>query len=343
MKKLLVVHTWGIGDMVMFTPALQLLAYNLPNATIDLLVGQFASAEVVRGSNLFRNIIPMQRGVKLISQIIGLRKEHYDCCIVTSGVNPLKGGVFAWLLGIPIRIGDNEVKKSPFYTHQVRLDPNLHRSEHNINLIKKLISVTGLSFNSQRYLPRFWISNQAEREAERFLIERKLTNRVLIGIHCGSGEKQAFKRWPKDSFRLLIKHLCRNDEQLGFLLFAGPGEENVASDIAKAIEHRCTVVAGFSLQVVAALLKRCYLVVANDSGLGHVAAAVGVTVISIFGPTDPVRTAPRGRDVYIVKSDKPCSPCHWKKPKKCDGDCLTSIQVSDVANVAEKILYGRNS
>lgn len=333
LNKILIIHRWGLGDIIMFTPALQLVARSNPEASIDFLILQRAHAEVIRESKLVRRIFYMETGLGLLRQMKQLRNEGYDCIIIPSGMTAWKSGPFARLICSKMRVGDYAKRESRFYNLQVKRDPTLYRVEQNIKVVESFVGHT-----DELIRPRFWIGDSAYDQAQQIIASLETSNRALIGIHCGSSAKEAFKRWPAAHFMAMVSQLA-GEGNFHFLFFAGPHEDYETNQVAQAAYGNCTVFRNYPLQVVAALISKCRVIIANDSGIGHIAAAVGTPLVSIFGPTDPIPFGHPGDHVINIWSGEKCSPCYPKPPKECRRDCLYSIDPSTVAAAALTLIY----
>ena len=154
-----------------------------------------------------------------------------------------------------------------------------------------------------------------------------------VALHPGSGSRM--KNWPSARYRAMGDRL-RNR---GFAIAWVRGPADSAIDVPPGD----LLVEEVTLQLLAAFLFRCTLFIGNDSGVAHLAAAVGCAAATIFGPSDPIIWSPRGPRVGIVNKNVDCSPCHGqtKVMYHCDGRCLRDITVDDVASVAEGILKRR--
>jgi len=143
-----------------------------------------------------------------------------------------------------------------------------------------------------------------------------------VAIHPGSGSRK--KNWPFERWLLLAEALRKKGVPLLWLL--GPAEEGFK------VPSQDIVVANQPLALCAAVLSRCRVFAGSDSGMAHLAAAVGCRTVALFGPSDPAVWAPRGRDVHIIYKQTSCSPCHRQPsaPLPCDRNCMTVITVEDV-------------
>ena len=175
----------------------------------------------------------------------------------------------------------------------------------------------------------------------------------FIAIHAGSAQTilaQA-KRWPTANYARLIETV-RREVGADVVLLEGPDEAGVADEIVSAIpepsERPRVLKLGGNLGVAGAVLQRATLYAGSDSGLAHLAAAVGTKPVTIFAPADPDRVCPFGYRDLVVKPDKSCSPCflypwHATRPKMCCGAhgqpmCITEVTVDQVMRVIRNVL-----
>jgi heptosyltransferase-2 len=182
---------------------------------------------------------------------------------------------------------------------------------------------------------REWAKNFFERKG---LFSEEKAKRLVI--HPGSGSKK--KSWPLDRFLDLIRYLHKNAGSK-FLVILGPAE---GGEIQRAFEKMewemgpdaPLLAKGFSLPEVASLIEGCRVFIGNDSGITHMAAALGVPTVAIFGPTDPGVWAPRGENVTVVRPEVPCSPCSRERFFECQHpDCMRDIKLSDVLESLRKL------
>ena len=144
----------------------------------------------------------------------------------------------------------------------------------------------------------------------------------FIAIHPGSGSLK--KNWPFEKFLFVADHFRGKGRSI--IWIKGPAENY------SEIPETDFLFADKSLAELAYLLNKCDLFIGNDSGVAHLAAAMGRKTIALFGPSDPSVWAPRGKNVKIICKSKPCSPCHPDKSQMapCDTSCLSRITVDDV-------------
>jgi len=167
--------------------------------------------------------------------------------------------------------------------------------------------------------------------------------RTIITVHPGSGGKK--KCWPTGNFLELMK-LLGEDRRFYFYFILGPAEGNGLHEISERFfsENRidASIVAGRPVSYIASLLKSSSLHVGNDSGITHLASALGTPTIAVFGPTDPRIWGPFGSRTQIITSGYPCSPCSEEERRRCsDVRCLDAVKVSDIVRAAVNLVVGQ--
>ncbi len=148
-------------------------------------------------------------------------------------------------------------------------------------------------------------------------------------IHPGSGSPH--KNWPWERF-LEVALAISNQKQIQPLFLFGPVEEEAPKEMVKAIEAQGFPILNRSaLPILAGVLSHCVGYLGNDSGVSHLAAALGIPTVNLFGPTDPAYWSPEGGNVTILTSALPCAPCSPEAVKLCpEKECLLSLSVNMV-------------
>jgi ADP-heptose:LPS heptosyltransferase len=136
----------------------------------------------------------------------------------------------------------------------------------------------------------------------------------LLAVHPGSGGRQ--KCWPAASFYAVMRRL-HAQLQVSFMIIEGPAEEKTAGVFQKSLAELPHMrIRNLELCLVSAILSQSALFIGNDSGITHMAAALGIPTIAVFGPTDPAVWAPRGKSVSIVRSFDPAGQWLWPEPEQ---------------------------
>lgn len=341
--KILIIHPGGIGDVIMFTPAAKLLKNNFPDAKIDIFTGFTPSAgDVFEEGGIINKIFKFNFAkasfFDKIKFILDLRKEKYDLAIVAAGANPLMGSLFAYFTGAKIRLGEYKKSKFNFYNRQAKMDGNKHKINANLDLLK----VLGIKTENSQPFPFFEISNNEKKFAQYFVEKNNLKDKILIGFAIGSGLKQQFKLWPKENFIELGRKILTKIPGVSIIVFGSTNEKELCLKIKEELKENVLVAADYSLKQAAALIDKCKIFVASDSGLAHIASTTNADLIVIFGPTIPERTGPVGPKVHIIKER--CSYCYHdifslKYDMNRKHQCLKKITPDKVFNKIKEILH----
>lgn len=306
----LVIGLQGLGNLLLSSPLIDAMAADLGLA-VTLLVPDRAAAELMAKSEAREIIVasaqPRWRLVRL------LRSRRFGLAVVAFPAGP-RSVALAWASGARRRLG--HVGRAGWVARLLLTDalaPVLgrHDVEQNLDLAARLGAERART--PAAGLPRPNLAGVADHDgAERWLGERGLLHRQLIGIAPGGGRRQAFKRWPAERFVRLAARWREARPEHGVLWFLGPDESDLKERLVapSGAAGRDAVVEGASITTVAALLRRCRAVVANDNGLMHLANVQGVPVVGVFGPTDDRRTRPYWRPHTVVQVDLPCRPCY---------------------------------
>ncbi len=163
-----------------------------------------------------------------------------------------------------------------------------------------------------------------------------LTGRLAIGFNPGTNRPA--ERWPAERFAELGALLAsRHDARI--CVFWGPGEKPLADGIAAAIGGAAVVAPPTSLKRLGAMFERCSLVVSNDSGPMHIAAALGVPTVGIFGPVNPLLQGPWGESArYARKDELSCLGCNYDRTCPIGNPCMTELEAGKVFGVVEELI-----
>ncbi|MEK7658907.1 MAG: glycosyltransferase family 9 protein [Patescibacteria group bacterium] len=341
-KKILIINPGGIGDLIMFSPALKVLKNNFSESLIDMLVscatgktGIFQESKIINKVFFFN--FKKNNFLDKIRLILNLRKEKYDLVFVANGVGQLNGSVLALLIGGKERAGEYRKFKLNFYNHQVKLNGNQHKTEANLNILKSL----GIKTDSLAPDLFFEIADNDKKFADEFIKKSNLENKTLIGFSIGSGTKQQFKLWPNENFKELGKKILGSYPDAFILLFGSAFEKDICFKMQNELNGSAESVIGFSLSEVASLIDKCRIFISSDTGLCHIAATTNTDLIVIFGPTIAERTGPFGKNAHII-SEKCSYQYHDVFTPKYDfsrkHSCLIKITPDIVFNKINEIL-----
>ena len=360
-RRILVRGVNWLGDAVMTTPALQRLREALPDGHITLLTHQ-KLAELWQHHPSLNSTITFSTGESPWSVARRLRAENFQAALVLP--NSPRSALEVWLARIPQRIGYARRWRNCLLTQPVAPRPGQMRMpKRSVSEVRRLVrhSAGGsppaadcaphpLAHQSHDYLhlaaalganpeplpPRLEITSAKMQQAnDTFLSDWRAkaqnTSRgkplILLGLNPGA-EYGPAKRWPAQSFAAVAREVSRRNTNCLWLAFGGAGDRELCGDIARLAGDRVLNLAGkTSLRELMALLKLCRVVLTNDSGPMHVAAALGIPVVVPLGSTSPELTGPGwpGDPRHqLLKSAAPCSPC-FRRTCPIDFRCMTGI------------------
>jgi heptosyltransferase-2 len=350
MRKIIVLPLYGIGDVLMTTPALRNLKEQLDVEITYLHMFKTTRDILVKNPYVDNNIhFPFLDAGKFS----GLRflkdfRHKYDSSINFYPSNRRQYNMAASIVGSPVRIGHRYVCRdflelNLLKNKTLKEDDNLHNVEENLRLIKFF----GIQ-EAKPYPLEFYLTQEEISFAQKWIQGHNIDECKLIGIHPGTSsfKNHEKKRWPDASFAKLIDIISAEVHNSIFLLFGGPEEESLRNKIISMVDNQKKVIAVNSVSVrqAASLLKKCLLFISNDAGPMHMAAAAGVPTVAIFGPTNPVWVRPWGVKYKIVRLGLPCSPCFRYSPKplyciaKIDYACLREISVDYTFKLCMELL-----
>ena len=346
-KRILVIRLDRLGDVILSTPVLQALRQQFPHAFIAMMVRP-ACREVVEGNPFLNDVILYDKegahqGIWATIQFARrLRRSEFDTALVLHPTN--RSHWIPWLAAIPIRIGYDR-KSSWLLTHRVP-----HRkqegSQHEAVYTLELLRLFGITPSQPQ--PLVPIRPSAAQHVVALLAESVVQpTDQLVAIHPSAS--CVSKRWMPDRFAQVADRLI-SEHGVRICLVAGESDASYANQVAEAMRERAVNFAGrLTISELAALLHRCRLLISNDSGPVHVAAAVGTPVVDIFGRNQrglsPQRWGPLGEGHVVLHKEVGCVTC---LAHNCDIEflCLTSLTVEEVyraaAAILERVAAGRS-
>lgn len=333
-KKILIIKPSSLGDIVHALPAVAALRARYPQAHIAWLVKRQWAGIVERAEGVDQ-VWPVEGGIAgWLSQVSALRAAAFDLVVDLQGL--FRSAAMARLTGCSTRVGfANGREGSPLlYTTRV-LVPAL-----DMHAVDRYLLVAEALGAPVRPVPpvRFRIRAEDEEAVNRLLSPHGL---VPGGgwIAMNVSARWPTKRWPLERFAVVADGLQR--EGAGrVVLIGGPDERTDAASLKALMQTAPVDLTGqTSPGLLPALLESAALLVTNDSGPMHVAAAVGTPVVAVFGPTSPVRTGPYGAGHAVLTHAVPCSPCFSRTCRNAEPlACLKGIAPEAVVQVATRFL-----
>ena len=300
-RSLLVVAPNWLGDAVMALPFVRALRRASPTSSLTVLARP-GPAAVFRAEGSADGVW-VTRG--LVRDVRTLARGRVDEAWILP--NSFRSALVPFLARVPIRIGYAADGRSPLLTHSV---PRPHGTEHQLRDYDALLASRNIAPDTDP--PLLPIPPNAEDRARRAFAAAGLPGGAPLVLLAPGAAFGPTKQWPAKRFAELADGLAERGVLSGVVV--GPGEEGLGEAVSRQARHR-PVVLGADLDPVelAALLRQARVVVSNDSGPMHLAAAVGTPVVAFFGPTDPGRTGPTGAPARVLDRYVFCSPCFLRQ------------------------------
>ena len=325
-NKILIIKPRGIGDIVLSTIVLDNLSSYFPAAEIHYLVEEFAK-QSVENNPLVKKIHIMQKTEFAYLVARRIRKEKYDL-IIDLWSNP-RSAQISFLSSAKYRLGYSY--RGRRYAYNIKADAgrgDVHSAEHNLELLKAIdVPITSKNIH-------YHINKNSQEKADGFIIESKLINRTIIGIIPSGGWES--KRCDAEKWIEICRELV-NQFDVSLLLLWGPGDEGDVKKIKSELKDEIVVTPETDVDEMAALINNCDLIIANDSGPMHIAAALDIPTLGLFGPTDPEKHGPYNTNSdYIIKDDLHCIICN-KLTCPYDHECMKQLPVDEVILKVEQL------
>ncbi len=333
----------------MTTPLLEVIQQNYPDATLTYVAGSWSKVIVEHVPSVFNVIDCGTVGIAgrytlrdYVLLALRLRRKHFDLAFVLDRSPMLT--LLPWLAGVPRRIGPDSLGRGFSLTDRVTVSSSPEHLQHQAEIYLDLARTLKLVVNhpSMHFVP-----TEEEQQRVPFTPDpSRLPIAVFIGGGSNPGMNLTAKRWPVEHYKEIVYKLVH--ERNAQVLLIG-GSDDVA--LNQSLLHVLDVPQGSVLNLAgktnfgesAALLQRCVLFIGNDSSPMHLAAAVGIPVIAIFGPTSPQEYGPyplddpqhislwrnpKGRPCFFLGKMQPCMDC----------TCMQSVTVADVWDAVQRLI-----
>ncbi len=337
-RRILVRATNWVGDVVMTLPALEAIGLNFPESSITVLAKPWV-LPLFENHPVVDEVIPFgkegrygKRLSELFRVIRVIQRGKFDLAILFQ--NAFEAALLAYLGRVPFRLGYNTDGRGFLLTHGVIRDEEVlkvHQVVYYLTLLKTM------GWEAPEKDPSL-CADPADVEKARDLLRSSGIREedILVGLSPGAIFGEA-KRWPPERFAA-IGDWAAQRWGAKIVVMGSRGEMDICRSLCSAMTHRSLNLCGrTSLGEAMGVIKECQFFVTNDSGLMHVASALGVPTVAVFGSTDPVATGPRGPGTRIVKHDFSCAPC-LRPECPTDYRCLLSIEPEEVWEEMEGLM-----
>ena len=326
-SKILIVKPSSLGDIVHSLPVLNALKGCFPGVTIHWIVAKGLEGLLedhpmidklwIINKDDWKKIDKVKTTVKELKTLFRkLKAEKYDLVIDLQGL--LRSGIMTASTRAPMRIGFTEAREGStvFYTHKVRGGRNIHAVDRYLKIVEFLgCDISDICFP----LPMHDISSPFSIPSEEYI--------VFI-----PGARWSTKKWPAEQFGELASKLPYKSVVVGSRSDVKDADILVHLSGGKALSFAGKT----TIRDLITLIQNARCVVSNDSGPMHIAAALNVPVVGLFGPTDPQRTGPYGKGHTVIRAEVECSPCLKKRCK--DMKCMKEISVNRVLKEVKRLV-----
>jgi heptosyltransferase-2 len=260
-----------------------------------------------------------------------LRKGRFHLAILFQ--NAFEAALLAYLAGIPQRLGYDTDWRGLFLTHGIKTPFRLEQI-HEIDYYLGLLQMAGLNPDGRHLTLE--LTEHERRRAEEILTKEQIkAYDRLVGVSPGASYGSA-KRWYPERYARLCDRIHQS-YGAPILILGGPGEEAIGRQVSDLMKYHSVNLCGrIKLREAMALIEKCRLFVTNDSGLMHIAAALDVPLVAIFGSTNPITTGPSSPRSRVVRVPVCCSPC-LKSECPQDHRCMKEIDVNMVYAEADAL------
>jgi len=320
--RILIIHQGAIGDFILSLPAIGSFRYTFPGASIEIwgypdilqLVEKRFYADTVASINRKEMAQFYNENAVLDTKLVECFRQ-FGLIIIFGGK-----GQKTFLHNLK----SIKVKE----VHCITTFPQHGEKSHIIDY--QISQLSPLGFRVHDKIPTLFTNENDLKQAAEFFTQRQLSNRsLMVAIHIGSGSRK--KAWPLERFVQLSEKLIK-DAPVKIVMPIGPADEEIAHEYFNLVASDAIIpLVNLPINKLAAILQKCDLYIGNDSGITHLAAALGIPVVALFGPTDPHIWGPSGNSISIVYKPLECSPCSGEKMKRCvKRRCVEEISVEEV-------------
>ena len=344
MQGILIIAPNWIGDAVMTQPLLAALKTQFPDSTIDVLVSNWV-APIYRACTEVNDVIEAnfqhkQLQWNLRKQLAkDLRARKYQACFVLP--NSFKSAIIPWLANIPLRIGYRGEFRFGLINLALDNPSKVNRPpmvEHYLALGELFTDVEQLTAKS--LTPKLNVASTAKQSINKKLSDANVDPNSVF-VFCPGAEYGPTKRWPVHHFAGLAKILIQDHPGTNIILLGSKRDQQLAEEMLEQSQNQINIhnwCGSTSLDEAIALIGAAKAVVSNDSGLMHIAAALKIPQVAIFGSSDPAHTPPLSEKARVIWLKLPCSPCHKKECPLGHLKCLKDILPQQVLATLNTLL-----
>lgn len=341
-RNILIFQTGGIGDVLRIFPMVELLSYEFPYAKITTLTEHKDLFKLMNHSNSgCRHLFfDFHKGyLHKLSQIWSIRKLSFDLIIIPArGDGIIECSIIAFLIGARYRVGFSKDGAGFLHTNKTEFREDISILEQNTGLLKHLEIKADIS---NVYLK---ISDEDSAFAENLLQKYISSGELVIAIHPWVKSHPESRSWPLTNYLNLSYHII-NHYNAKIVLLGSHSEQELFRQFTAQLNYPglINLTGATTFSQTAALIKKSSLFIGNDSSLLHIANALMVPSIGVFGSTSHQQVLSPVHNCIPATKNIPCQPCYLHQPLfqyGCDNnyECLKSVSVKDVMEIVNKIL-----
>ncbi len=342
-EKILIRGVNWIGDAVLTIPAIKSVRKTFPDSHISLLIKPWVADVFKENRDIDKIILYESRHESFSGKIElakTLRQNRFDIAILLQ--NAFDAAMLSWLAGIPERIGYSRDLRGLLLTKSVPISKEILK-KHQVYYYLNLLQSAGIETSDIQ--PYIYLTDNERKWARNTISSSFSDNKTpLIGINPGATFGSA-KRWPSERFAWLTDKII-NELNGRVIIFGGSSEIQIVNQIMEIAESKTTkdggpilVMAGkTSLRELSALISECDVFISNDSGPMHIASALLMPIIAIFGSTNRSATGPFGQPHKVISKDLPCAPCMKRECPEKHLRCMTEITADEVFAALKEML-----
>jgi heptosyltransferase III len=327
-KRIAMILLRAMGDVVLTTPAIRVLKQHFLQADIDFITNS-GPAEILQGNPYLSQIVRYpytpQDVIGALKFAMKLRSHHYD--IVIDFLGTPATALLTWYSGAAIRVGYNLRFRKLAYTH---LDqgyiPDIYNPLSKFPLLKPL------GIQDEETMTEVFPPAEAEKWVDQLFTNNSWDQRRVVALAtCATNP---VRRWRPQRFAEMAKWLSQKHYQV--ILVWGPGEFEYVKTVEELCSGSAVMTPPTEIMQLAALLRRCCLLIANCGGTKHVAVAVGTPTLTIHGPSDPRVWTPSGDPRHtFVRGQLDCLKCNEKECKTLE--CMEAVSTEMVIAKIEEM------
>jgi len=335
-EKVLMIQLRRIGDALMCTPAIRALRRSFPEMKLFFFT-EHESASLFSENAFLDGVITLDKGrsrdwAYQLKKVFEIRGHRFD--VVIDFLSNPRSGWYTFASGAKYRIGVGQHGRGLFYNLRVEhSSKRAYAASKRVEFLKSLgVEVDGVALD-------LFLNRRSEEYAKQSLKEMGLTSEDFL-ISVSPTSRRHFNRWPLEKYAELIRRIRRRYGAKVIVTW-GPGEREVAERLQKMSVEEAVLVSPRTrnLLELGAILSRCHLHLGNDNGTKHIAVAVGLPTVTIYGPHDPVSwTFPDAKRHLYLQGLPLCQDCNKRKHSCQELSCLDRIAVHEVLATCENLI-----